>query len=86
MNSPRPLWRTPILVLALLNLAGCGGAETEPTATSTLVPATAVKTATPTAVEASQETVPSWDYVALGDSHPAGRGLQGGSFVTYYAA
>ena len=34
---------------------------------------------------ATQEANTAWDYVALGDSIPAGYGVNGRSYVTYYA-
>ena len=34
---------------------------------------------------ATQEANAAWDYVALGDSIPSGFGVNGRSYVTYYA-
>jgi hypothetical protein len=61
------------LALAVLLLAGCGGAQAVPTETP--VPPTA--TPTPVPPTATPESI-SWDYVVLGDSI-------GGSFASRYA-
>ena len=70
MNHNRLLMQTSGLALILLLLVSCGTPQPTPTPTRTPMPPT------PTA------QVPSWDYVALGDSIAA----QSGSYPYFYAA